>query len=201
VPPSDASQEETKAKDSLFSPIEQRSNPFVDAPSSDSILLSKPTKDNISPTDTSSRDDNDSPTTRSDRPEEPVKRSTVKVLRGILKKPRRFSKEVQTYPEEKHELAEPQLFPEDSSGDLSSLPGGIVPEISSKHSDDDNSARVTDESIRSPLGLDDIPRSPLAVQRGSLQLPAFDRMLFAIRGAELRDQYMRGSVMMEKGLL
>lgn len=186
MPPSDASQEETKAEDSLFSPIEQRSNPFVDAPSSDSALLSN---------------DDDSHKIQSDRPEEPVKRSTVKVLRGILKKPRRFSKEVQTYTEEKPEVAEPQLSPQDSCGDLSSLPGGIVPEISSRHSDDDNSARVTDESIRSPLGLDDIPGSPVSVQRGSLQLPAFDRMLFAIRGAELRDQYMRGSVMMEKGLL
>lgn len=199
MPPSQTSQEENKAEDSLFSPIEQRSNPFVDAPSSDSIILSKPTKHNISPTVTISRDDHDSPKTRSDGPEENLKRSTVKVLRGILKKPRRFSKEVQTC-EEKPEVAELQLSPEDSSGDLSSLPGGIVPEISSKHSDDDN-PRVTDESLRSPLALDDVPRSPLSVQRGSLQLPAFDRMLFAIRGAELRDQYMRGSVMMEKGLL
>lgn len=199
MPPSQVGQEETKVEDSLFSPIEPRNIPLVDAPSSDSIL-NKSSKHNISPTDAISRD-SDSPKTQSDCPDETVKRSTVRVLRGILKKPRRFSKEVQTCHEEKPEVTEPQLSSPESTGDLSSLPGGIVPEISSRHSDDDNSLRATHQSIRSPLALDDTPISPLSVQRGSLQLPAFDRMLFAIRGAELRDQYMRGSVMMEKGLL
>lgn len=79
--------------------------------------------------------------------------------------------------------------------------GSIIPEISSRHSDDESSPRSVDGSARTSTTLEQKPKSPLPVQRGSLQLPAFDRTLFAIRGAELREQYMRGSVMMEKSYL
>jgi hypothetical protein len=202
VPPSQANPEDIKAEDTLFSPIEQRNNPFVDAPDSDSIPLAKHSKHNRSPTDTTSTDDNITIRMSTAKSEETVKRSTVKVLRGILKKPRRFSKEVvQSCVEEKTEVPATRPSPDESTGDSSSVAGGIIPEISSRHSDDDSSTPGINGTIRSPTVLNETPRSPLSMQRGSLQLPEFDRMLFALRGAELREQYMRGSIMMEKGVL
>jgi hypothetical protein len=203
VPPSEATPEEIKAEDNLFSPIEQQNNPFVQAPVSDSISLTKSMKHDRSPTDTLSTDDNDTVRVSTAKSEDTVKRSTVKVLRGILKKPRRFSKEVPTSLEEKVDVPSTQPSPKESSGDLSSLPGGVIPEISSRHSDDEGSPRGTSINVSTspPIAVETAPRSPLSMQRSSLQLPQFDRMLFAIRGAELREQYMRGSVVMENGVL
>jgi hypothetical protein len=83
-----------------------------------------------------------------------VRRSSVRVLRGILKKPRQ---ETPTPPKE-----------------------DIVPEL--------------------PAIAEQIPKVPPAevdegnhdrTKRASLQMPAFDRIMFAKRGAELRNEYLR----------
>jgi hypothetical protein len=114
--------------------------------------------------------------------EDIVRRSSVRVLRGILKKPRRYSKEIKT-----QENQETRLRREQVNGESASIDQSIIPEISSQHSDDEQSQ--PNNPIESTK-----PETNLATykpQRGSLQMAAFDRILFAKRGAELRDEYMR----------
>jgi hypothetical protein len=117
-------------------------------------------------------------------PEETVKRSTVRALRGILKKPRRQSRDIKP-PEV---LADLDLPPQ-SNGDMNSTAGGIVPEVSSQHSDEIHSP--PDPSTDQPTKPNGVELSSYKIQRGSLQMAAFDRVLFAKRGAELRNEYMR----------
>jgi hypothetical protein len=114
--------------------------------------------------------------------EDIVRRSSVRVLRGILKKPR-YSREIKT-----QEIQETRLRREQANGESASIDQSIIPEISSQHSDDEQSQ--PNDPIESPTK----PETNLAAykpQRGSLQMAAFDRILFAKRGAELRDEYMR----------
>ena len=115
--------------------------------------------------------------------EDIVRRSSVRVLRGILKKPRRHSREIKS-----QEIQETRLRRERVNGESASIDQSIIPEISSQHSDDEQSQ--PNNPIESPTK----PETNLAaykLQRGSLQMAAFDRILFAKRGAELRDEYMR----------
>ena len=115
--------------------------------------------------------------------EDIVRRSSVRVLRGILKKPRRYSREIKTQQNQETRLRREQV-----NGESASIDQSIIPEISSQHSDDDQSQ--PNNPIESPTK----PETNLATykpQRGSLQMAAFDRILFAKRGAELRDEYMR----------
>ena len=90
----------------------------------------------------------------SERPvsEGKVRRSSVRVLRGILKKPR------QEVPPLKEEV-----IPETPEADRES--------IVQKDSGD----------------MENDPKT----KRASLHLAAFDRLMFAKRGAELRNEYMR----------
>jgi len=115
--------------------------------------------------------------------EDIVRRSSVRVLRGILKKPRRYSREIKTQQNQETRLRREQV-----NGESASIDQSIIPEISSQHSDDEQSQ--PNNPIESPTK----PETNLATykpQRGSLQMAAFDRILFAKRGAELRDEYMR----------
>jgi hypothetical protein len=117
--------------------------------------------------------------------EETVKRSSVKVLRGILKKSRRYSKDAKT-PEQEDTGNKPR---EPVRAD--SMADSVVPEVSSLHSDD--AQPQAEVNIDDPLAKPENPDlSPYKIQRGSLQMAAFDRVLFAKRGAELRNEYLRG---------
>jgi hypothetical protein len=119
--------------------------------------------------------------------EETIKRSTVKTLRGILKKPRRYSKESKIQECEKNGNG-----PAESNHTSSS--DGIIPEISSQHSDEKQSRSADNTDTKSPstgTGTTVPERLLFQIPHGSLQMAAFDRLLFAKRGAELRDEYMR----------
>jgi hypothetical protein len=115
--------------------------------------------------------------------EETTKRSTVRALRGILKKPRRQSRDINPPEVQANQCGSPQ-----SDGELNST-GGIVPEVSSQHSDETQSP--PDPSTDQPAKPNGVELSSYKIQRGSLQMAAFDRILFAKRGAELRNEYMR----------
>jgi hypothetical protein len=114
--------------------------------------------------------------------EDIVRRSSVRVLRGILKKPRRHSREIKV-----QEIEETRLPRQRANGESASIDQSIIPEISSQHSDDDQSQPNRIESPTKP----ETNLATYKAQRGSLQMAAFDRVLFAKRGAELRDEYMR----------
>lgn len=117
-----------------------------------------------------------------------VKRSTVRALKGILKKPRRFSKDIETPP-----LEDPKL-----SDEAGLEPGGIgegmVGQITDTHSDDDDAGdqRNNDISVSDTEQTAQMADSSVhATSRSTFQLQEFDRMLFAIRGAQLRNEYLR----------
>lgn len=116
--------------------------------------------------------------------EEIVRRSSVRVLRGILKKPRKQSREIKV-----QEIEEIRLQRDQINGESTSIDQSIIPEISSQHSDGDE-VQQHDPLVVSPTKLGNDLAS-YKLQRGSLQMAAFDRILFAKRGAELRDEYMR----------
>jgi hypothetical protein len=164
----------------------------VEAPAaSDGIHLTKPTSNGIAH---KTSQNNKIASNSLQLPDETVKQSAVKALRGILKKPKRRSKEDSKLLEVPKPIA-PSASPEPSA--TSSFAGGIVPEISSKHSDDESPMDM--EELGGLRNRAPAPVSPeekrvsRGIQRGSLQLAAFDRTLFAIRGAELRNEYMRDS--------
>ena len=107
--------------------------------------------------------------------EEVVKTSTRK-LRGILKKPKRISRD--GHVTQNRETA--------NSGEHidSRVYEGVIPEISTEHSDEDKSPGHHDTA-------DTVDSHSPSAQRSSLQITAFDRLLFAQRGAILREEYMR----------
>jgi len=115
--------------------------------------------------------------------EEVVRRSSVRVLRGILKKPRK-SREIKV-----QEIEEIRTHHDQINGESPIIDESIVPEISSQHSDDEQ-AQKHDLSVASPTKPEN-NLSSYSLRRGSLQMAAFDRMLFAKRGAQLRDEYLR----------
>jgi hypothetical protein len=114
--------------------------------------------------------------------EQTVKQSTVTTLKGILKKPRRFSKEW-------HKSREQEVLSDRGEGSVTlsnPIEEGVIPEISSQHSDEKRNS-AADASRDAPPSTPD--RRSLRIS--ALQIAALDRVLFAKRGAELRDQYMR----------
>jgi hypothetical protein len=117
--------------------------------------------------------------------EDIVRRSSVKVLRGILKKPRRHSREVKM-----NEVTEIRSRRGHTNGDAGSIDQSIIPEISSQHSDEEQSQSPV-KPTESPTNPEPRDTALYKLERGSLQMAAFDRILFAKRGAELRDAYMR----------
>jgi hypothetical protein len=119
-------------------------------------------------------------------PGDTMKRSTVRTLRGILKKPRRYSKDSKIL--ETDGCAD---APKQTKSDSNSTTDSVVPEVSSQHSEE---LRLQpDRDLESqPPEPDTVELSSYKIKRGSLQMAAFDRLLFAKRGAELRDEYMRG---------
>ena len=117
-------------------------------------------------------------------PDAALKRSSVRALRGILKKPRRQSRDVKPPEVECDPNPPPQ-----PNGDLNSVAEGIVPEVSTQHSDEVQNP--PDPSTDRPAKPSSVELSSYKIQRGSLQMAAFDRVLFAKRGAELRNEYMR----------
>lgn len=116
--------------------------------------------------------------------EEIIKRSSVRALRGILKKPRRFSRDakIPERQESSHQPKEPVR--------LDSMADSMVPEVSSQHSDE---TQTEPSAVREsqPPKIENTDLSSYKIQRGSLQMAAFDRVLFAKRGAELRNEYLR----------
>ena len=116
--------------------------------------------------------------------DETVKRSSVRALRGILKKPRRPSRDINP-----PEVQDDPDLPPQSSGALNSTAGITVPEVSGQYLDEVQSPPdpCTEQNAK-PNGVE---LSSYKIQRGSLQMAAFDRVLFAKRGAELRSEYMR----------
>jgi hypothetical protein len=107
-----------------------------------------------------------------------VKRSPVKALRGILKKPRRHSKDTK-FPEIERIVAE--------SNNVNPAGQSMVPNVPSQRSDEDYIQPNPSPELQTRVS-ETIDRSSY---RGSLQMAAFDRILFAKRGAELRNEYMR----------
>lgn len=116
--------------------------------------------------------------------EEHIKRSSVRTLRGILKKPRRFSKDAKVLDGQGAAGA-----PGEPAEMSNAVPEGVIPEISNNHSDEEYN-KSKDGSSQSP-GKSNGIGSSYKIQRGSLQLGPFDRLVYAKRGAELRDEYMR----------
>lgn len=114
----------------------------------------------------------------------PVKRSTVGALRGILKKPRRQSRDINS-----PEIQDDSDSPPQCNGDLDLRTGGNIPEVSSQYSDEVQNPH--ESTTNQPPKTNGIELSSYKIQRGSLQMAAFDRVLFAKRGAELRNEYMR----------
>ena len=112
-----------------------------------------------------------------------MRRSSVRVLRGIHKKPRKQSREIKV-----QEIEEIRLQREQINGESASIDQSIIPEISSQHSDGDELQQHDPSVSPTKLGND---LASYKLKRGSLQMAAFDRILFAKRGAELRDEYMR----------
>lgn len=117
------------------------------------------------------------------RTSEPVKRSTVRVLKGILKKPRRFSKDKDIL------IVESTSATQEEASDQNEE--GVVPQISTAHSDEERSESTDANKTSTPENAEPPGSSHHLTHRGALQLPEFDRMLFAIRGAQLRDEYLR----------
>lgn len=113
-----------------------------------------------------------------------VIRSPVKALRGILKKPRRYSKDARL-PENEGSVKAPR-----ESNEANSAGERVILNVSGQHLDEDETQPNpnTELQTRVPETFD---RSSYRIPRGSLQMAAFDRVLFAKRGAELRDEYMR----------
>lgn len=122
-------------------------------------------------------------TLESSAPEGTTKRSSVKALRGILKKPRKYSKDAKI-PERQHVIHQPK-----EPNVLSPTADSVVPEVSSEHSDETPTIPADLESQPTKTEATDL--SPYKIERGSLQMAAFDRVLFAKRGAELRNEYLR----------
>ena len=83
-----------------------------------------------------------------------VRRSSVRALRGILKKPR------------------PEIQPTPKEDVVDELPAIMeqIPKVQPQESDDGSREQT---------------------KRASLQMAAFDRLMFAKRGAELRNEYLR----------
>jgi len=161
-------------------------NGFIQAPASDSLRLMKSQHPAVTTEEfgSSTQDETlDTPPTG-----EIVRRSTVRVLRGILKKPRRFSKDAKILDSE--ETTGPL---DESISTPKSAPEGVIAEISNMHSSDDEQNKPKDGMNQtSPIsGGAGLNSPPYKIQRGSLQMAPFDRMIFAKRGAELRDEYMR----------
>ena len=157
-------------------------NGLVQAPTSDSLHLMNP-RNTPRPSDgfvSPLQDETlDIPPT-----EEHVKRSSVRTLRGILKKPRRFSKDAKV-----SDGQGATSTPGEPTEMSNAVAEGVVPEISNIHSDDEYN-KSKDGSPQSPVKSNGIGSS-YKIQRGSLQLGPFDRLVYAKRGAELRDEYMR----------
>jgi hypothetical protein len=119
-----------------------------------------------------------------------VKKPNIKVLRGILKKPRRPSKEAGS--DDPNAISPIQQTVHRSP----SIENVAAP---AHNTDADDSKPDYDDSESLPEfstttgKIDNINTHPLGPQKAALQMPSFDRMLFAIRGAQLRDEYMRQS--------
>lgn len=114
-----------------------------------------------------------------------MKRSSVRVLKGILKKPRRFSKFMEFNP------SDSVVSPDGSPRSLESVQDGIEAQISETHSDDGKVQCKADEGVSATPQPKDTAAQLPNTPRAALQLHEFDRMLFAIRGAQLRDEYMK----------
>jgi hypothetical protein len=71
----------------------------------------------------------------------------------------------------------------ENNGDSNSTGEDVIPEISRQS--DEEKTQLDQISIKNPD-----PRS-YTTRRASLQMAALDRLLFAKRGAALRDEYMR----------
>jgi hypothetical protein len=119
-------------------------------------------------------------------------RSTVKVLKSILKKPRRWSVEVEKTKLDTEVMTD---VPDEPSIDSSATANETISSLSLESKpiehqptavpvNGDTHAQAAEVVNGSSLSSHKPPRS-------SLQIAAFDRKLFAIRGAELRDEYMR----------
>jgi hypothetical protein len=119
-------------------------------------------------------------------------RSTVKVLKSILKKPRRWSVEVE---KTKSDTEVRTDVPDEPSIDSAATGNETISSLSLESKpiehqptavpvDGDTYAQAAEVINGSSLSSHKPPRS-------SLQIAAFDRKLFAIRGAELRNEYMR----------
>jgi hypothetical protein len=123
-------------------------------------------------------------TLESSAPEGTLRRSSVRALRGILKKPRKYSKDAK-FPERQDVIHQPK-----EPNRLNSTADSVVPEVSSQHSDE--TPTIPDASLESqPTKTEATDLSPYKMHRGSLHMAAFDRVLFAKRGAELRNEYLR----------
>jgi len=175
--------------DSLFSRLDQ---PIADDIDPNPLAPDHPTK----PTSASSsasmglaRKASAKPTIVSHLPQDKGIRSTVKVLKSILKKPQRWSVEVENAKIDKEgptvPLDEPNIDSATIAQQRETSPPPNRHQVTDIHGTGNVAAHVVGINGR------DLKSSPNALPRSSLQLAPFDRKLFAIRGAELRDEYMR----------
>jgi hypothetical protein len=143
----------------------------------------------IQASDWVSSSDNSIPTPQSENLDDSntqdiAKRSPVKTLRGILKKPRRYSKDARS--PEKEDTTTVHNKPNDTNATRED----IIPNVSIQQLDKDHPQPNPNAEPQTRV-LESVDRSSYRIPRGSLQMAAFDRILFAKRGAELRDEYMR----------
>jgi hypothetical protein len=120
-------------------------------------------------------------------------RSTVKVLKSILKKPRRWSVEVESARADKDDV---DRGPDVPSVDSANNTADETISSLSFERNPDAVCTAQNPGVAAPQPLatsqeSSLPSQPLP--RSSLQMGPFDRKLFAMRGAELRHEYMRDS--------
>jgi hypothetical protein len=175
--------------DSLFSRLDQPIAEDTDPKPLDPNHPAEPTATSSSATNGLSRKASAKSTVASHLPQDKGIRSTVKVLKSILKKPRRWSVEVENAKIDKDAPTIPLDEPNIDSATIAQQTEPSPPPNHNLVSDIHSTENVTAQAVG--INGRDLKSSPQALPRSSLQLAPFDRKLFAIRGAELRNEYMR----------
>jgi len=165
-----------KRWDSLFSNL---------APDSEKSLVDSDEHPNTSPRNESAVDASSSTGARN---EDTVKRPKGRVLKSILKKPRRWSKEPDR-PTEAQSSEKNRSMTRSQATNLTHS-DNILQTSDTTSSPSESRDPETRGSQVSITGVAS-PYNAQTTERSAVQIAAFDRKLFAMRGAALRNEYMR----------
>jgi len=128
------------------------------------------------------------------RTTEEAVRPSIRVLRGILKKPRRLSKVGSVGLGPVRPVEQKVIQPPSIENNAVPTPSHDTGESSPLCEDEENPATESLPPMPKPENVDKrLGPMPGTIPKAALQMPSFDRMLFAIRGAQLRDEYMKQS--------